>query len=616
MEKMKKVFSKLFLKINAHIKYQLFVSYLVIILLVIAVLGSSFFYLFSRTMIDKYYQYITQLNNQIILNLEKNINDIEKTSFVISYEDKFNEIMGADSKSPELYNTNYAQEYNSIDSFFVNVFESRMEIYGIYIYSLDGENKYARNRGNMGFLGKRANEEEWFKKAVEKQGRTTLLGLHKNELFDDSVQVISVVRAITDIRNNKILGVIVVDESVDQIGKIVDNIKIGEKGAVAILDEQNNLVYSNDYKTYEKLLDMEDFKSDLSSKSDQPFIVGRGAGRMVINESVSERTKWKVITCVSYSDLMKEGRTMREILLWVILACALSAFAISVYISGKASGTLIRMKRLMEKVETGNLDVSMEVYGENEIAKLASGFNSMIYKIKELIEKEYNENLLRKEAELNLLQAQINPHFLYNTLGSIKNLAKTEGAGKTSEMIQSLSRIFRYNLGKIGSVVTIKDEIDHIKNYLFIQKYRFQDKIEVVFDIQEGTLNESILIMTLQPIVENAIVHGLEPKIGSGRIEIKVRHAGEYTKIYVVDDGVGMSPHLIQELNNSFEHNNQFVDNNSSGKIGIFNVNSRIKYRFGKQYGVKISGNSGSGITVELLLPRSENELSILQEGE
>ncbi len=598
-----RIVSNLLKAVNSHIRYQLFLSYVLVVVILLIVLGSSFYYLFTNIMITKYYQYMEQLNNQIILNLEKNIYDIERVSFTINFEDRFNEIMQASSTNPEGYNMAYFEGYETIDNFFINVFESRRELYGIYIYSLDGNNSYARNRDIANHQDVKVDKEEWFRDALEKKGRTSLLGLHENKYINDSLKVISVVRAITDVTSGKILGVIVVDEKVEQLGKIIDNIRIGDKGSVIITDNQNQLVYSNDNKIYAKLLKEDVFNKNIQSDTIHSYNAGKGKDRLVINQSVSGYTGWKVITCIPYSDLVKDSAAIKNMLILVLFACLLFTFIISVIISAKASKPLIQMKNHMESVESGNLDVRLAVTGNNEISKLGHGFNAMVARIKDLIEEEYHENLLRKEAELSLLQAQINPHFLYNTLGSIKNLAKNEKAFKVAEMVQSLSRIFRYNLGKNGNIVTVQDEIENIRNYLVLQQYRFKDKINIVYDIEEDALKGNILVMTLQPVVENAIVHGLEPKLGAGSIEIKVQHAGENTRICVKDDGVGIDESRMNKINALLESDEKLSDNMDSRSIGIFNVNARLKHRFGRQYGLKIRRNYEGGTTVEIMLP-------------
>jgi two-component system, sensor histidine kinase YesM len=588
---------------RSHIRYQLFFTYIAVIMSVMLIIGGVIYYFVPRVIEENFYQYMDKLSSQIIINIGNELSQMEQTSLMLNFEEDLKMVLDVDTDTGNVNRSSFLSSYKYIDNYFFNFIYSFQQIHGAYIYSLNGENIYTRNSNQAFHTTKHIKDEQWFKDALNKKGNKTILGRHKNKYVNDNTEVISLYRAVIDYSSNKVIGVIVIEEEVKKIGKIFFNLDMKGRSAVIVLDENNSLIYSSDMKLYEKISGVEDFNKKSYGVKNGSFVMGQGKDKIFVNQNLMENTGWKVITCQPYHEMMKEVNIIKGILQVTFLICLLATFAVSVLISGRIASKLVKMRKLVELVKKGNLDLKINVSGSDEVAGLAEGFNSMVARLKYLIEKEYNENLLRKEAELNLLQAQINPHFLYNTLGSIKSLAKDEGAEKATEMIQSLSNVFRYNLGRGKSMVTVGEELENIKNYLMLQQYRFEDKIKVAYDVDSRILEESILTMTLQPIVENCIIHGFEPKQGTGLLQIKGRHLDDHIKIYVIDDGVGMSVEKEQEINAVLENSRQFIDSQDLRRIGIYNVNSRLKYRFGGQYGLEIHRNANEGVTVEIMLP-------------
>lgn len=221
-----------------------------------------------------------------------------------------------------------------------------------------------------------------------------------------------------------------------------------------------------------------------------------------------------------------------------------------------------------------------------------------------LINKIYSIKLRQKEAELNSLQNQINPHFLYNTLESIRGAALYHGIHDIAAMSKALSLLFRYSISD-RALVSIKEELLHLENYISIQNFRYENKFELLYNILPELMNYRILKLTLQPLIENSIKHGLEMKLGRGTIKIEILSLGNNIKIMISDDGLGMPPKKVEELNRSLT-NDKYLPGNEGDKsgtgIGVKNVNSRIKLYFGEQYGLKFR-DALVGTTVEITLP-------------
>ncbi|QGQ97666.1 HAMP domain-containing protein [Paenibacillus psychroresistens] len=593
--------------IRSKLKYQLLLTYMFIVFLILSIVSVIFFNFFSTKTVKENNIYMGQLNKQIILNLNHAITALENTTFLLNYNNDINELSRANRKDP--YSSSLqvgTNEYKSIDNYFFNLIYSVREIYGVYIYSLEGENVFSRNRLLTAHYHATVEQTTWFKEALARKGKKVLIGRHKNQFVNDGTDVISIARSITDYRDDRTLGVIVVDLNIKQIENIVNDIQIGDQGAVVILDDQNKLVYSNNESIYQKLESSSSFNHVIGANNMQAFSLGRGNEKLLITQNKSESTNWNVLTIRPYSEIISEIVPFQKDMLLLFIFCLLIAMILSFIISEQMSKRLNLLKRFMEKAENGNFDFRMEVKGVNEISKLSAGFNSMLSTIKHLVEVEYNEKLLRKETEISLLHAQINPHFLYNTLGSIKSLSIDEGGQKTSQMIQHLVLLFRYNLSRDGKKVSIREEMDHIKNYLALQQCRFEDKMSVDYWIDEETLNEDIPIFSLQPIIENAFVHGFSQKLGNYSLEIKCCYEDQFIKIYIKDNGTGMSADQIIEINKKLEERSHSAIYFFDSKIGIFNVNLRLKQFFGEKYGLRIFRNEDEGVTVEFKLVRRD----------
>lgn len=293
------------------------------------------------------------------------------------------------------------------------------------------------------------------------------------------------------------------------------------------------------------------------------------------------------------------------------IICILFAFVFAKQISVPIHQLVLRLKR----VARGELDVEkLDLSTNEEINVLIESFNFMISQIKGLIErikeKAYVEKQLKEQeiknlemknllnqSELNFLQSQINPHFLFNTLNSITILAEIEEAGQTRKMIESMSNILQYNLRKINDMVTLNEELAIIKNYIYIQRTRHGNRIEYSFDIDESVLNYSIPSMIIQPFVENSIMHGLEPKEGKGLLELGMYDVGKNIEIVIKDNGVGMSQEVLEQINN------KNIRQDSKKGIGVINVVRRLEIYYGSD-AIHFDSELGKGTTIKMILPK------------
>lgn len=284
-------------------------------------------------------------------------------------------------------------------------------------------------------------------------------------------------------------------------------------------------------------------------------------------------------------------------------ACILAVIIyVSYYIPLSITRPIKKLSEVTDQVAKGNLDVRSDVKGGTEVGMLSDSLNTMIDKINELIEQVTKEQIRLRKAEFELLQSQINPHFLYNTLDAIIWLAEAGEQKKVVDMVGSLSEFFRTSLNRGKDIITIEEELHHVRSYLEIQQVRYQDILNYEIRVPEELNKYLIPKITIQPLVENALYHGIKNKRGAGRILIKARKEETYFSIQIEDDGIGIREDRLEQVRAGIR------DKVLTGKdiYGLYNVNERIRLNFGEKYGISIESVYGEKTIVSILLPYME----------
>lgn len=282
------------------------------------------------------------------------------------------------------------------------------------------------------------------------------------------------------------------------------------------------------------------------------------------------------------------------------------AMILTGFISSGLTRPLELLMNTIQKIGNGNIQLRAKIVKKDEIGELAQKFNEMLDQMEELKQKEYQAKQLLNRAEYKALQAQVNPHFLYNTLDTMASIAEIRNCPEVSHMSQSLALIFRYSLNMKDPFSTVENEIAHLKNYIYVMDMRMHDNIQYTFDVDEMTLKSKLPRLSLQPIVENAINHGLRNKRGKKKIGIQIKCKQMDLVIRIEDNGIGMD---TSEINESLRKNKlDFVEKGNS--IGLHNINARLKMLYGNQYGMHLESTLGEGTKVFMVLPYSGEDSS------
>ena len=295
-------------------------------------------------------------------------------------------------------------------------------------------------------------------------------------------------------------------------------------------------------------------------------------------------------------------RFYQSTLQWSFIAFAfltVMVIAFSIYLPKSFTKPITDLVDVTNRVSKGDLTARSHNDSHDEVGELSGSMNQMIDKINELLSQITKEQIRIQEAELELLQAQINPHFLYNTLDTIIWLAEGGDEKRVVSMVKSLSAFFRTSLSRGREIITIREELVHAKSYLEIQQFRYQDILEYEIDVPEEYSEYTIPKITIQPLIENALYHGIKNKRGGGKIKISAQRSQDDIVISVADNGIGMTPERLNEVMDGLL-STEPADN---AIYGLYNVNERIKLKFGNKYGITLHSVYGEGSTCNILLP-------------
>lgn len=392
--------------------------------------------------------------------------------------------------------------------------------------------------------------------------------------------------------------IVVLDSRFSQIASYVDTVGVGSHGYCFIMDQDGTIIYHPQQQLIFAGL-KEENTQNMTAHSDGSY----EENSLIYTIRTRKGSSWRIVA-VSFVNELIEGRLkdclilLAGLLLIVLAATIVSSVVLSRYISRPIHS----LNKAMGEFEANAEGFSYEpVYGSLEVTSLSNAFGHLVIRIQELMNQVRNEEIVLRKTELRALQAQINPHFLYNTLDSIAWMCEEGRTKDAVEMVNALARLFRISISKGHELIPVEKEVEHAKSYLQIQKFRYKNQFQYSFDVQESCLHYYCNKITLQPIIENAIYHGLNRMIDEGFIEIKIFEDGGDVVFTVEDNGVGMTKEQCESILHK-EVKGQ------TGGIGIKNVNDRVKIYFGEQYGMKIESELDEGTKVSIRMPKLEED--------
>lgn len=412
--------------------------------------------------------------------------------------------------------------------------------------------------------------------------------------------VFAIAKAIIGRNTGKNLGILILYLKESDIASIyLDNL-INENDKFFILNSKNEIISTQDKNDLYQRFDEEKYlgKYNLDKiQNNGSLIVSIDGIQTLVTLHEFNKFNWKIISTIPMNEITSENEGITRLIIIIGVACLVFAFVASYLLSYTISKPILNLVRIMKKIKQGNLGLRADFNTNDEIGMLGDGFNSLMDRINKLLEQVYNEQRLKRESEFRLLQSQIKPHFLYNTIETIISFIKLDLKENAIMSAKYLAGFYRISLSKGSDIITINDEMILINNYLSIQKLRYVEYMDFELQFDEDILKYQIPKLALQPLVENSIYHGLKQKEDKGRLVIKGYKNGECINIEVFDDGIGMTQDKIDSILHSSAVLNKPTD------FGVSSVDSRLKLLYGSEYGLNIESIVGEYTKVTVKLP-------------
>lgn len=456
-------------------------------------------------------------------------------------------------------------------------------------------------------------EHPLYNEVMSLKGLPKWIAPHEYPELTGSDKVFTQIRLIKELSNLQRVGVLVVQIKDWEFEKIFQNLELGSSKRntkFMLVNDKGLILY--DYKSE---LDGEAIQDHMKHKfqlnNDYQSFRGKFNGEeSVISIYNLKEYPWSLVSVTSWSYLSQELTTFAKWFVLIITICVITAILFNVLFMNRITGTIGVIVRFMRKVEDGDLNARVDEKGDDELLLLQKGFNNQMDKINELFHQVKREQLQKTNAELRVLQAQIKPHFLFNTLESINVLAVQNEGRKVSEMVLRLASILRISI-QDKEEIRLSLEIEHLRSYLEIQKFRFDDLFEYHIEIPDEMMNCLLLKLTLQPLVENSIQHGFEGIVYKGKITVTGKMEEERILLRIEDNGIGMTNEQLAsiqyaDVDDPNYHLLQPYPNHERRGLGLRSVYDRLRFQYGNKFGLFICSQPGQGTIIQCVIPKYE----------
>lgn len=582
---MKEFFRKL--KINHKLFLILFFLSFVLIVIGLAALQLSF-HIYEEQLYQETAESLI-LSSEIV---DMKFNEIDKISFDILSDKEVQQYLATIRAQNTSYN--WYEALNKLNKKMLEWAFSRNYISSIVIMDTQG-NQYAWGKDVIKIPQTRI--EFICERAIEKKGRSVWIEPYSS---DSSIVAARAIRSIPDLQLEN-LGVLIIRMDPEKLFEASSNQRLISKY------DSNLIIFSEKELVYQKYNQLDSNKLAAKLNKEAGYFISSIHGEKYLVAYITSRnSSWKFANIIPYSSILKNIAVVRITLVLVYIAIFILVFYLSFLFAKGITKPIERLTNEMKLVEDGRfdeitpIDITAAKQGD-EVAQLERDFHLMVQKINALIKDNYLKQIAIKESEFKALQAQINPHFLYNTLDSINWLAKLNKQHQIATMVKALGNLLRNSISIKSEVIPLKDEINILKDYITIQKCRYEERLDFSINVNQEYWDYMIPKLSIQPLVENSIKHGLEKVLGVCKIRVWAEASENELEIWVQDNGPGMDKDFLAKLNKGE------VKPRGSG-IGIKNIDDRIKIIFGREYGIKIDSILGQGTKVCIFIPYKRSE--------
>ncbi len=569
------------------IRYTIFIYFTVSALVAILLIGTALYVQMSRQLTVA----VQEENEAVLGQVSRSMDSYLRTIMKLSDSLYYGVIKNADL-SVESVNSQITLLYDN----------NKDSIANIALLSKEGELLEAVPAARLK-TGLDVTGEQWFGNTLERTDNLHFTTPHVQYIFDNNENqyrwVITLTRAVEITHGTSTdQGILLIDIRYSSLQQILENITLGNQGYLYMISGSGQLICHPRMQLIETGLLTENLTAAAGYRDGSYHEEFGGEKREVSVKSVGY-TGWKLLSVTPERGLPLNDLKMRLFAVFVVAAFLFVLVLINAFISSRITNPIKELEKSVNAIEAGELDLEVYTGGSYEIRHLGRSVGDMAKRIKTLMEDIVAEHESKRKSEFDTLQSQINPHFLYNTLDIIVWMIENEQKQEAVKVVTALARFFRISLSRGKSIITVRDELEHVRNYLMIQQMRFKNKFTYTIEAEEEVMELASLKLMLQPLVENAIYHGMEFMDGDGQIRVDVCRDGADLWFRISDNGLGMTEEQVESLLGDEPH----VSSRRGSGIGVKNVNERIRLYFGEGYGLAIESEPDEGTMIRIRLP-------------
>jgi len=565
-------------------------------LLVLAII--SFRYTQENVM-ENSVNYTMKLIRQVERDLDSYFSYMKNIAYLVSGNQDVTDYLfsdaAVDSEDDQILRERIIEQFEMVQS-------ARTDIYNIGVISNAGRHIINDGRSVLNSYVE-PTHQEWYQETLKCNGETVLTTSHvQNLVRDDYTWVVTVGHNLQNPKTNNKGGVFFIDLNYSTINDLCTYNSLGNRGYIFILDDQGDIVYHPKQQLIYSGVRKENIDEVMNCNGNY-FQIGKGDDERIYTISTSAESGWKIVGVSYTTELMKNQDKARQTYMIIAIVMIVLVMGITYYLSRRITKPVEVLETSMKQAEKGNfLQIDLTKMPENELRSLSRSYNIMTEEIQHLMNQNIAEQQEKRKSEMKALQAQINPHFLYNTLDSIVWMAEW---GKTQEVVKmttALSKMFRRTISTGQEEISVAQEFEHVRNYLDILELRYRDKLEVEIYLDPDIEEETIVKFVIQPLVENAVYHGVRYKETKSVVTVIGRRESELLIFEVVDTGSGIDKetllHIFDEHKVNYERNG----------VGVYNVQGRLKNYYGEEYGITFRSKPGEGTTARITIPKGERK--------
>lgn len=588
-----------------HVNHQIFILTILLITIPLLII-SMITYTFSIQSVKNEYKNSSDLIlNNLSFNIDQYLQSIETGTLSAQMNSQLQDalISWSSASDGQISEQIQSLQYEKAIEHFISTIETTIKnVDSVQIYVNDRV-FYSSHFNKSGYIIDNISKEDWYMRTQERKGGIVLFGTHKPfHREDTSGQVISISRVINKSGTRSPLAVLLIDIRLDSFREILDLSENHDRNFV-ILDNVGNVIYKSDQAKMNTITTLDSDSQSLLrilEKDSGSFYAPISGENSFINFVTSPYSDWTVAQYIEEAKMTEHAAILGKIIVGLAIFSVAAAILFMFILYKRVTQPVVFLSKQVDSIGKGNFNVNLDSRRQDEFGLLYQGINKMVVDIQDYIEKASILKSKQKLSEYHALKSQINPHFLANALETIQMKSIINGQRDIAEMISILGQLFRLHIQTGKRTITLKEELNHIHLYIQVQQMRFGDKIKYIESFDPGSEAIDVLHFSLQPIIENAIVHGLEPMGGPGRLEVSTALSQSEMRIMVHDDGVGMNKEQLKALKERLLLPSNTLDEEH---IGIKNVHDQIQLYYGEQYGIEVNSVLEKGTTVSIRIP-------------